>query len=72
VTPTDKDKNLDQSVFRVPCWNLIPSGSESELPLRITPSKQRLARQDPSDDNHGEKRNLANASGNPRVIVVVR
>jgi hypothetical protein len=49
-----------------------PQRLRERISLANNAIKQRLARLDPSDDNHGEKCGLANASRNLRVIALLR
>jgi hypothetical protein len=49
-----------------------PQRLRERISLANNAIKQRLARLDPSDDNHGEKRGLANASRNLKVIAFLR
>jgi hypothetical protein len=71
MMPTDKDRNWT-SLYKGAMLEFDPQRLRERISLANNAIKQRLARLDPSDDNHGEKRDLANASRNLRVIAFFR
>jgi hypothetical protein len=65
--PTDKDRSWT-SLYKGAMLEFDPQRLQERISLANNAIKHRLARLDPFDDNHGEKRDLPNASRNLRVI----
>ncbi|SRR5581483_2456571 len=69
--PTDKDRRWT-SLYKGAMLEFDPQRLRERISLANNAIKRRLARLYASDDNHGEKRHLANASGNLRVTALSR